>query len=46
MSDKIKGKKGREKVEERERREERRETVAWLTIAGVAAIEERGQDPP
>ena len=42
MSDKIKGKKGREKVEERERRE----TVAWLTIAGVAAIEERSQDPP
>ena len=41
MSDRIKGK-GREKVEERGRRE----TVAWLTIAGVAAIEERGQDPP
>ena len=41
MSDKIK-EKGREKAKERER--ERRETVAWLTIACVAAIEERGCD--
>ena len=34
------------KSREEERKGERRETVAWLTIAGVAAIEERGQDPP
>ena len=36
-----------ENNKEKERgREKGRETVGWLTIAGVAAIEERGQDPP
>ena len=31
-------------INEREREREGR--GVWLTIAGVAAIEERGQDPP
>ena len=34
-----------ENNKEKDREREREENVAWLTIACVAAIEERGQDP-
>ena len=35
-----------ENNKEKDREREREENEVWLTIACVAAIEERGQDPP